>query len=198
MKNKRIDGKTGFPDRHGLYDPALEKDSCGVGFVAHVKGIPSHEILTDAYHINERMDHRGGCGFEQNTGDGAGVMTAIPHRFMQKVAAGLGITLPEAGTYAVGNIFLPHDDAKRADLKASLTAALVEQAVAFVQRLRRQDLGKTPGVAETLVQHGRSPALDTALWRIAKRVWRLWLRNCLNPASESCRPSRTQLCRMNI
>ena len=75
MMNKRIDGKIGFPAKHGLYDPAFEKDSCGVGFVAHVKGIPSHEILTDAYHINSRMDHRGGCGFEENTGDGAGIMT---------------------------------------------------------------------------------------------------------------------------
>ena len=82
MKNRRIDGKTGFPAKHGLYDPTLEKDSCGVGFVAHVKGVPSHEILTDAYHINSRMDHRGGCGFEENTGDGAGIMTAIPHKFM--------------------------------------------------------------------------------------------------------------------
>ena len=95
MTNKRIDGKTGFPAKQGLYDPALEKDSCGVGFVAHVKGIPSHEILTDAYHINSRMDHRGGCGFEENTGDGAGIMTAIPHKFIQKVTADWGITLPE-------------------------------------------------------------------------------------------------------
>ena len=81
--NKRIDGKIGFPAKHGLYDPALEKDSCGVGFVAHVKGTPSHEILTDAYHINSRMDHRGGCGFEANTGDGAGILIALPHDFFQ-------------------------------------------------------------------------------------------------------------------
>jgi glutamate synthase (NADPH/NADH) large chain len=124
MMNKRIDGKIGFPAKHGLYDPALEKDSCGVGFVAHVKGIPSHEILTDAYHINSRMDHRGGCGFEENTGDGAGIMTAIPHKFMQKVAAELGFTLPEVGAYAVGNIFLPHDADKRTALKASYEANL--------------------------------------------------------------------------
>ena len=129
MKNKRIDGKTGFPAKHGLYDPALEKDSCGVGFVAHVKGVPSHEILTDANHINERMDHRGGCGFEENTGDGAGIMTAIPHKFMQKVAAELGITLPEVGTYSVGNIFWPQDPAKRQELKASFTAALTAEGL---------------------------------------------------------------------
>ena len=132
MNNRRIDGKIGFPGKQGLYDPALEKDSCGVGFVAHVKGVPSHEILTDAYHINSRMDHRGGCGFEQNTGDGAGIMTAIPHKFMQRVSAELGFSLPEAGTYAVGNVFLPHDPAKRADLKASLTAALTAQELTVI------------------------------------------------------------------
>ena len=126
MMNKRIDGKTGFPAKHGLYDPALEKDSCGVGFVAHVKGTPSHEILTDAYHINSRMDHRGGCGFEENTGDGAGIMTAIPHTFMQKVAADWGITLPEIGGYAVGNVFLPHDEAQRTALKAAFNAELIK------------------------------------------------------------------------
>ena len=86
MKHKRIDGKrSGPPDRAGLYDPSFEKDSCGVGFVANIKGIPSHEIMTDAYHINSRMDHRGGCGFEENTGDGAGILTAIPHKFFKRV-----------------------------------------------------------------------------------------------------------------
>ena len=109
MMNKRIDGKTGFPARHGLYDPEQEKDSCGVGFVAHIKGEPSHEILTDAYHINSRMDHRGGCGFEENTGDGAGIMTAMPHKFSQKIASELGVELGEPGTYSIGNVFLPLD-----------------------------------------------------------------------------------------
>jgi glutamate synthase (NADPH/NADH) large chain len=132
MKNERVDGKIGFPAKHGLYDPALEKDSCGVGFVAHVKGIPSHDILTDAHHINSRMDHRGGCGFEENTGDGAGIMTAIPHKFMQKVAAELGFTLPEVGAYAVGNVFLPHDADKRADLKASFAAAVKSEGLTLL------------------------------------------------------------------
>ena len=132
MMNKRVDGKIGFPAKHGLYDPALEKDSCGVGFVAHVKGIPSHEILTDAYHINSRMDHRGGCGFEENTGDGAGIMTAIPHKFMLKVSAELGITLPEVGTYSVGNVFLPQDETKRSVLKDSLKAILIEEGLEFL------------------------------------------------------------------
>jgi glutamate synthase (NADPH/NADH) large chain len=132
MMNERIDGKIGFPAKHGLYDPALEKDSCGVGFVAHVKGIPSHDILTDAHHINSRMDHRGGCGFEENTGDGAGIMTAIPHKFMQKVATELGFKLPEMGAYAVGNVFLPHDADKRADLKASFAAAVKSEGLTLL------------------------------------------------------------------
>ena len=109
---KRIDGKVGLPATNGLYNPANEKDSCGVGFVAHVKGVPSHQIMQDAYHINSRMDHRGGCGFEENTGDGAGILTAMPDSFMRTIAAEHHITLPEKGRYAVGNIFLPtrHDE----------------------------------------------------------------------------------------
>ncbi len=100
--------KFGFPEKTGLYDPQNEKDSCGVGFVANIKGQPSHQIMLDAYHINSRMDHRGGCGFEANTGDGAGILMALPHSFFKLVAKEeLGADLPEAGSYAVGNIFLP-------------------------------------------------------------------------------------------
>ncbi|MDA0979211.1 MAG: glutamate synthase large subunit, partial [Proteobacteria bacterium] len=132
MNNKRIDGRIGFPARNGLYDPALEKDSCGVGFVAHIKGVASHEILTDAYHINSRMDHRGGCGFEENTGDGAGILTAMPHRFFQRVMAEHGITLPEAGTYAVGNVFLPNNPDERATVKTLLAKIIAEEGQNFL------------------------------------------------------------------
>ena len=68
IKNRRIDGRIGYPEKRGLYDPAFEKDSCGVGFVAQIKGQASRQIMLDAYHLNSRMDHRGGCGFEENTG----------------------------------------------------------------------------------------------------------------------------------
>ena len=71
---KRLDGRIGLPEATGLYDPSQERDACGVGFVANIKGVPSHQIVADAYHVNSRMDHRGGCGFEENTGDGAGVL----------------------------------------------------------------------------------------------------------------------------
>ena len=72
------------PSKMGLYDPQFEKDSCGVGLVANIKGIPSREIMEDAYIINSRMDHRGGCGFEENTGDGAGILMALPDKFFQE------------------------------------------------------------------------------------------------------------------
>lgn len=104
----------GYPKKTGLYDPASEKDSCGVGFVANIKGHPSHQIMLDAYHINSRMDHRGGCGFEANTGDGAGILMALPHSFFNKIATNeFSTQLPTAGKYAVGNIFLPQIEEER-------------------------------------------------------------------------------------
>ncbi|MBT8145938.1 MAG: glutamate synthase large subunit [Gammaproteobacteria bacterium] len=106
--NEFVPPKFGLPNKVGLYDPANEKDSCGVGFVANIKGVPSHQIVLDAYHLNSRMDHRGGCGFEANTGDGAGILMGLPHSFFCKVAADeLNAELPEPGKYAVGNLFLP-------------------------------------------------------------------------------------------
>src|SRR5210317_118156 len=91
---------TRIPDKHGLYDPAFEKDSCGVGFVAHIKGQRSHQIVEDAYQTLLHMDHRGACGCEPNTGDGAGILTALPHEFLAKVARDdLQADLPEPGQF---------------------------------------------------------------------------------------------------
>jgi len=81
-KNKKL---LGLPKRRGLYNSKFEKDSCGVGMVANIDGTASREIMEDAYLINSRMDHRGGCGFEENTGDGAGILTALPDSFFQKL-----------------------------------------------------------------------------------------------------------------
>jgi len=113
--NKKIkSSKFGLPPKRGLYDPQFEKDSCGVGLVANIKGIPSREIMDDAFHINSRMDHRGGCGFEENTGDGAGILMAIPDNFFRIEAKKLNFSLPDQGNYAVGNIFLPQNENERA------------------------------------------------------------------------------------
>ncbi len=123
----------GFPEKTGLYDPDMEKDSCGVGFVANIKGQPSHQIMLDAYHINSRMDHRGGCGFEANTGDGAGILMAQPHSFFQSIAEKeFGVTLSDSGRYAVGNIFLPQDEGEREKCRAVINKIIEEEGQQLV------------------------------------------------------------------
>ena len=91
----------------GLYDPAYEHDACGIGFVAHIKGIKAHQNVTDALTILENMEHRGACGCEINTGDGAGIMIQIPHEFFFDELLQKGIHLPDINEYGVGFIFFP-------------------------------------------------------------------------------------------
>ncbi|WP_417850473.1 glutamate synthase large subunit [Thalassoglobus sp.] len=121
-------GLTRFPEAQGLYDPDNEHDSCGVGFVAHIKGEPSHQIILDADRILRHMTHRGACGCEENTGDGAGMLVGLPHKFIRKVAKQeLGIELPEPGKYGAGIFFLPKDDAARAEFKQTVEGLIAEQ-----------------------------------------------------------------------
>ena len=118
---------TGLPEKVGLYNPEFEKDSCGVGMVANIKGIPSRQIMEDAYLINSRMDHRGGCGFEENTGDGAGILVALPHNFFKEISKEIKIKLPEKGLYAVGNIFLPQDQKERELCKKEIEKTIISE-----------------------------------------------------------------------
>ena len=84
----------GFPPQQGLYDPAHEHDACGVGFICHIKGKASHKIVSDALLMLENMSHRGACGCESDSGDGAGIMVRTPDKFFRKEAAKLGVKLP--------------------------------------------------------------------------------------------------------
>ena len=119
-------GTLGFPKAQGLYDPANEKDACGVGIIAHIKGHKSHGIVEDAITMLGRMDHRGACGCEANTGDGAGILTALPHGFLRSVAErDADIKLPDAGMFGAGNVFLPRDPAQREAAKQAF-AKIVE------------------------------------------------------------------------
>ncbi|MBX2899017.1 MAG: glutamate synthase large subunit [Cyclobacteriaceae bacterium] len=93
----------------GLYHPQFEKDSCGVGFVANMKGNKSHQIVSDALTMLERMEHRGACGCEPNTGDGAGILIQVPHEFFISECSKLGFKLPEFGAYGVGLVFFPRE-----------------------------------------------------------------------------------------
>ncbi|MEK6602241.1 MAG: glutamate synthase central domain-containing protein, partial [Candidatus Binatota bacterium] len=99
----------GLPPKQGLYDPRYEHDSCGVGFVVNIKGKKSHQIVEQALTVLENLDHRGACGCEENTGDGAGILLQVPQAFFQHACDGLGFHLPEPGEYGVGMIFLPDD-----------------------------------------------------------------------------------------
>lgn len=117
-----------FPKKHGLYDPANEKDACGIGFVAQIKGVASHQIVKDANRILCNMDHRGARGAEKNSGDGSGILTAVPDKLLRACAkAELDVDLPPLGQYGVGNIFLPTDEQERARCKATFERAITEQ-----------------------------------------------------------------------
>ena len=116
------------PEIIGLYDPQYEHDSCGVGFVAHIKGQRSHQIILDANDVLINMTHRGACGCEPNTGDGAGFLTALPHEFLAKVAQrDLGITLPVPGQFAAGLVFLPKKTGEREQCKQTVARIVAEQ-----------------------------------------------------------------------
>ena len=93
----------------GLYTPQLESDACGTGLIANLKGNKSHELIDQALQMLENMEHRGACGCEPNTGDGAGILIQIPHLFFQHKVKELGFNLPDAGQYGVGMIFFPMD-----------------------------------------------------------------------------------------
>ena len=111
----------GAPEASGLYDPANEHENCGVGFIAHIKGQASRDIIVDAERMLRHMDHRGACGCEENTGDGAGMLTALPVDFLKRVAKeDCDINLPQAGEFGAGVVFLPQDEAERKHCKHTL------------------------------------------------------------------------------
>ncbi|MGA3125530.1 MAG: glutamate synthase large subunit [Candidatus Korobacteraceae bacterium] len=97
----------GLPPAQGLYDPANEHDACGLGFVASIRGERSHSIVEKGIEVLTHLEHRGACGCDPETGDGAGVLIQIPHDFFVRECAALGMTLPDPGSYAVGMVFLP-------------------------------------------------------------------------------------------
>ncbi|KAI0449826.1 glutamate synthase [Xylaria acuta] len=110
-----------LPVKQGLYDPSLEKDACGVGFACHIKGLPSHKIVSDARNLLCNMTHRGAVGSDARDGDGAGVMTSIPHKFFIKnFERDEGIALPPLGQYAVGNLFFKPDEETLQESKRQL------------------------------------------------------------------------------
>ncbi|HJZ70320.1 MAG TPA: glutamate synthase large subunit [Vicinamibacterales bacterium] len=106
-----------LPHATGLYDPANEHDACGVGFVVDIKGRKSHGVIEKGLQVLLNLLHRGACGCEASTGDGAGVLVQMPDRFLRKATADLGFTLPPAGQYGAGMVFLPTDPSDREEIR---------------------------------------------------------------------------------
>lgn len=108
----------GLPKKQGLYDPTLEHDACGMGFVVNIKGEKSHDIIDEALTVLENLSHRGASGADENTGDGAGILIQIPHDFFKRECDVLGFNLPEKGNYGVGMIFAhKYDDFRKTQME---------------------------------------------------------------------------------
>ena len=102
----------------GLYDSKFEHDACGIGFVANLKGNKNHQTVSDALTVLENMEHRGACGCEENTGDGAGILLQTPHEFFFEECQKLGTYLPTYGKYGVGMVFFPKEIRLREECRA--------------------------------------------------------------------------------
>ncbi|MAI69902.1 MAG: glutamate synthase large subunit [Rhodopirellula sp.] len=148
-----------LPPAQGLYDPELEKDACGVGFIAHIKGVPSHQNVLDADQILQAMDHRGACGCEPNTGDGSGIMCGLPHKFLAKIAKqDLGVELPAPGRFAAGLVFLPDDDGERTLCKQTIQKLVTDAGQQLIgwrdvpQMADLADIGPTARASEPRIE----------------------------------------------
>src|SRR4051795_2093276 len=120
------------PPAVGLYDPSLEKDSCGVGFIANIKGQKSHEIVADALSILCNLEHCGAVGADPRAGDGAGILVQIPHAFFSRKAKELGFALPNPGEYAIGALFMPRDTAWRNVIKSIIADQIKEEGLTLL------------------------------------------------------------------
>ncbi|MCH5374961.1 MAG: glutamate synthase subunit alpha, partial [Planctomycetes bacterium] len=179
------DSEYGSPLPFGLYDPAFEHDSCGVGFVAHIKGQRSHQMVLDADHVLRRMNHRGACGCEANTGDGAGILTALPYEFLAKIAKeDLQSDLPEPGRFSAGLVFLPTADSERRKCKQVVEEIIAEQGQRLVGwrpvpvRPDEADIGPTarrsmPVIEQLFIASGKElegDAFERQLYIIRKQA----------------------------
>ena len=171
------------PLKQGLYDPWYEHDSCGVGFVADLSGKKSHDIVLKAIQILENLEHRGACGCEVNTGDGAGILIQMPHRFLAEKCTKRKIPLPELGHYGVGMLFMPTHPDDQHQCERIIVEIVKEEGQQFLGwrsvPTDNDKLGATaralePKVRQIFIQHSDAIADDMAferkLYVIRKRV----------------------------
>src|SRR5947207_5220993 len=171
------------PAKQRLYDPQYEHDACGVGFLINIKGRKSNQIIRQAIDILVNLNHRGACGCEKNTGDGAGILLQMPHGFLKEVCRDAKIPLPSPGEYGVGMVFLPQERSEQAACE-KLFASIVKEEGQKLLGWRtvptdNSSLGETAKASEPLIRQvfiGRSSwinddmAFERKLYVIRKRA----------------------------
>jgi glutamate synthase domain-containing protein 1 len=173
----------GWPGPQGLWHPSREKDACGVGFIAHLKGKRSHDIIVKTLTMNNQMDHRGASGSDPATGDGAGIFTQMPDKFLRREMAEKGVTLPPEGSYGSGLIFFSPVTAVREVAMQVFEHIVHEEGQKVIGwrtvPVKSELLGKTSGRYEPVIKQifiEKSPnitdpmAFERKLYVIRKRV----------------------------
>ena len=171
-----------LPEAQGLYHPSQEHDACGIGFVANIKGQKSHEIIEKGIQILINLTHRGACGCDPETGDGAGLLIQIPHKFFTRETAALGFTLPPAGEYGVGMVFLPVERHQRLQTEGILERIVTEEGLTVLgwrdtpidgTAIGRVARASQPYIEQIFVGHApgmTTDQLDRKLYVVRKRA----------------------------
>ena len=179
---QRSASQRGLPEPQGLYHPSNEHDACGIGFVVNIKNEPSHDIITKGIQILVNLTHRGACGCDPETGDGAGILIQIPHKFFVKECESLGFTLPAAGDYGVGMMFLPVERQQRMTCKgivetlareAGLTTLGWRDMPADVNTIGREARATQPYIEQVFIRKATgmsSDEFERKLYIVRKRA----------------------------
>src|SRR6201997_2127363 len=163
----RLNPTSGLPPAQGLYDPAHEHDACGIGFVASISGQKSHEIIKKGIQVLLNLAHRGACGCDPETGDGAGVLIQIPHKFFVRECEKLGFNLPQPGSYGVGMTFLPVEKHQRLQCEGILERILKEEGLTLLgwrdTPVYASAIGRVARASQPYIQQifvARAPGMD--------------------------------------
>jgi glutamate synthase (NADPH/NADH) large chain len=173
---------SGLPESQGLYDPRNEHDACGIGFVASVKGHKSHDIIVKGIQVLINLTHRGACGCDPETGDGAGVLIQIPHQFFARECATLGFTLPNAGEYGIGMTFLPVEPPRRLQCEGIIEGIVREEGLTVLgwrdtpidgSAIGRVARASQPYIQQIFISRGKGMTedqLERKLYIVRKRI----------------------------
>jgi glutamate synthase (NADPH) large chain len=173
---------SGLPAARGLYNPGFEHDACGIGFVSQIQGKASHDIIVKGIQVLINLAHRGACGCDSETGDGAGVLIQIPHQFFARECAKLGFTLPGAGEYGVGMTFLPVEPHHRRECEGVIERVVREEGLGVLgwrdtpidgTAIGRVARGSQPYIQQIFVSRGKGMTeeqLERRLYVTRKRI----------------------------